>query len=96
MTFELANVGYRDGAEVAQIYLRLPAATGEPPRRLVGFRKVALRAGEREHLTVDLDSESLAIWDTATAGWRIVPGKYQVSVGASSRDLRLSRDLFIR
>ncbi|HME71379.1 MAG TPA: glycoside hydrolase family 3 C-terminal domain-containing protein [Myxococcota bacterium] len=96
VTFELANVGYQDGAEVAQIYLRLPAATGEPPRRLVGFRKVALRAGEREHLTVDLDSASLAIWDTATAGWRIVPGKYQISVGASSRDLRLSRALFVR
>jgi beta-glucosidase len=96
VTFELANVGNREGAEVAQIYLHLPAATGEPPRRLVGFRKVALRAGEREHLTVDLESESLAIWDTATAGWRIVPGNYQVSVGASSRDLRLSRDLFIR
>jgi Fibronectin type III-like domain len=43
------------GAEVAQIYLGLPASTVEPPKRLVGWAKVELEPGETEEIIVTLD-----------------------------------------
>jgi beta-glucosidase len=62
---DVANTGQRAGAEVAQIYLGLPASSGEPPKRLVGFQRVRLEAGQREHITVTLRPENhpLATWE---------------------------------
>src|SRR6266702_6053922 len=40
VNFTITNTGARAGAEIAQVYLGLPASTGEPPRRLVGWAKV--------------------------------------------------------
>jgi beta-glucosidase len=45
VSFTLANTGARPGAEVAQVYVGFPAWTGEPPRQLKGFQKVALDPG---------------------------------------------------
>ncbi|MGH2882959.1 MAG: glycoside hydrolase family 3 C-terminal domain-containing protein, partial [Solirubrobacteraceae bacterium] len=41
----VTNVGSRSGADVAQLYLGDPRATGEPPRQLVGFQRVQLDPG---------------------------------------------------
>ena len=47
VTFTVANTGAREGAEIAEVYAALPAAAQEPPKRLVGFSKVKLNAGEK-------------------------------------------------
>jgi len=97
VNFTLSNTGTRVGAEVAQIYLGLPARTGEPPRRLVGWAKVELEPGETREVTVTLDpkatSHPLSYWNVETNGWEIASGDYQVYVGASSRDIRLTGTL---
>jgi len=97
VNFTLSNTGPRAGAEVAQIYLGLPARTGEPPRRLVGWAKVELEPGETREVTVTLDpkatSHPLSYWNVETNGWEIASGDYQVYVGASSRDIRLTGTL---
>ncbi len=97
VNFTLSNTGTRAGAEVAQIYLGLPASTGEPPRRLVGWAKVELEPGETREVTVTLDpkatSHPLSYWNVETNGWEIASGDYQVYVGASSRDIRLTGTL---
>ena len=93
----VTNTGSRVGAEVAQIYLGLPASTGEPPKRLVGWAKVELEPGETREVTVTLDpkatSHLLSYWNVKTNGWEIASGDYQVYVGASSRDIRLTGTL---
>jgi beta-glucosidase len=85
------------GAEVAQIYLGLPASTSEPPRRLVGWAKVELEPGETEEITVTLDPNAtlhpLSYWNVNANGWETASGDYQVYVGASSRDIRLTDTL---
>ncbi len=95
--FTVSNTGARVGAEVAQIYLGLPASTSEPPRRLVGWAKVELEPGETEEITVTLDPNAtlhpLSYWNVNTNGWETASGDYQVYVGASSRDLRLTDTL---
>ncbi len=97
--FTLKNTGTHAGAEVAQVYLGLPASTGEPPKRLVGWARVELEPGESREVTVMLDPNSashpLSYWDVAKNGWEIASGDYTVYVCASSRDIRLTNTLRI-
>lgn len=93
VTFSVANVGKRAGAEVAQVYLGFPPSTGEPPRRLVGWRKVRLKPGQKSNLQLEIQPELLSIFDPKFNHWRILPGTYRIFVGSSSRDMRLVEDL---
>jgi beta-glucosidase len=97
--FTVTNTGARAGAEIAQVYLGLPASTGEPPKRLVGWAKVEVEPGETREVTVTLDpnatSRPLSYWDVTTSGWQRAGGDYTVYVGASSRDIHLTGTLHI-
>jgi beta-glucosidase len=88
-TFTLANTGARAGAETAEIYASLPASAQEPPKRLVGWSKVRLNAGEKRSVTVEIDPKYLSIFDVQKDGWTLVPGDYTILVGGSSQDLPL-------
>jgi beta-glucosidase len=91
VSFDVQNTGNRAGAEVAQVYLGLPAGIGEPPRRLVGWQKVLLQPSQRQHVTVTVagnsSSHPLSYWDVNTSGWQDAPGDYTVYVGNSSRNV---------
>jgi beta-glucosidase len=99
VSFTLTNTGAWAAAEIAQVYLGLPASTGEPPKRLVGWAKVGLEPGESRKVGVTLDpnatSRPLSYWDITTNGWEIASGDYQVFVAASSRDIRLTGHLSV-
>ena len=86
VSFTLANSGSRDGAEVAQIYAGLPSNSGEPPKRLVGWQKLTLAAGESKTVSVTINAQRLAVWDTGTHAWKIPAGSFTFYVGGSSRD----------
>jgi len=87
VTFTLANTGPVAGAEVAQVYLGLPAGTNEPPRRLVGWQKVLLQPGTSQPVTIEVDqndsSHPMSYWDTGTGSWTVAPGAYTVYLGNS-------------
>jgi len=87
---DLKNTGTLTGAEVPQLYLGFPAAAGEPPKLLKGFQKITLSPGQTQHVTFNLTWEDLANWDATARGWIVTPGVFQVMVGASSRDIRLT------
>jgi beta-glucosidase len=89
VSFDIVNDSPRPGYEVAQLYLRCPAAAAEPPLQLKGFTRVRLGAGERRDVTFTLTPGDLAAWSDL-AGWTVHPGRYEVMVGASTADLRLS------
>ena len=88
VNFTLTNTGSVAGAEVAQVYLGFPAATGEPPKRLVGWQKVFLQPGASQQVTIEVDaddsSEPLGIWNVDYNAWVIQPGTYTVYLGNSS------------
>jgi len=88
VTFNLKNTGTVTGAEVAQVYLALPASTNEPPKRLVGWQKVSLTPGQQQSVTVEVDendsSHPLSYWDTGSNSWQAAPGTYTVYLGNSS------------
>lgn len=91
------------GAEVAQLYVGLPApapGAGDedtPVRQLRGFAKVGpLAPGEGREAVFELTRRDLSVWDVVAQQWRLRRGVYTVWVGASSRDLRLQGSLEIR
>ena len=93
---QVTNTGSRDGAEVVQLYLSHPSAgVPRPPRELRGFRKVRLAPGETAAVAFALTARDLAYWSEREHGWLTEPGRYQVAVGASSRDLPLTADLAV-
>lgn len=88
--FRVTNDGERDGMETAQVYARPPESLADSvPRRLVGFAKQAVGAGESVACAVDVPVRALAGWDTDAGEWRLQGGSWTLEVGASSRDVRL-------
>jgi beta-glucosidase len=93
VTFTVKNTGKREGAEVAQVYASLPAAASEPPKRLVGFSKVQLKAGESKDVTIDVDPKYISIFNVEQNGWQLLPGEYSFMVGGSSQSLPLKQSV---
>jgi beta-glucosidase len=91
VTFSLANTGKVSGAEVAQVYLGLPATLNEPPHRLVGWKKVSLDAGAQQSVTIEVDqndsSHPMSYWEMTLNAWTVGKGTYAVFLGNSSRNL---------
>ncbi|MCI2957128.1 glycoside hydrolase family 3 C-terminal domain-containing protein [Agromyces atrinae] len=94
VAFTVTNTGDVAGDEIPQVYLTLPEAAAEPGKRLVGFDRIALDAGATERVEVVVDSPAsnhpFSIWDVDAQAWTIVDGEFEVSVAASSRDIRLT------
>ena len=88
VSFQLKNTGAAAGAEVAQVYLGLPASLNEPPRRLVGWQKTSLAPGATQTVTIEVDqsdsSHPMSYWDEAKGSWQVAPGVYTVYLGTSS------------
>jgi len=89
VSFTVQNTGSRDGAEIAEVYAALPASAEEPPKRLVGWSKVPLKAGESREVTVEVDRQYLFVFDEKQHDWKLVPGEYTFLVGGSSQSLPL-------
>lgn len=89
VSFTVKNTGTRAGAEIAEVYAALPAAAGEPPKRLVGWSKVNLNAGESKQVSVSVAPLYLSVYDEASDSWKLIPGGYTFMVGGSSQNLPL-------
>jgi beta-glucosidase len=90
----LRNAGTRAGKEVVQVYVAdMESSVPRPPRELKGFAAVHLAPGESTDVILVLEDRDLAYWDDAAGGWRIEPGRFEILVGASSRDIRLRASL---
>jgi len=89
------NTGSRAGADVVQLYLRYPAAAGEPELVMRDFRKTAtLQPGEAAQLSFGVTAEGLSTWDSAlnsgNGDWQRVRGSFVAVIGRSSRNHSLS------
>lgn len=91
VTATITNSGAVEGAEVAQLYIGLPSsAPASPPKQLRGFSKLKLAPGASGTATFNLRRRDLSYWDTRLQNWVVPSGNFVVSVGASSRDIRLT------
>lgn len=94
VSFTVKNVGGVKGAEVAQLYVSAKT-TGmfRPEKELKGFARVELEPGEEKTVTIKLNDRSFAVWSITANDWVIEKGEYVISVGASSRDIRLTETI---
>ena len=94
VAFTVTNTGTRAGQEVAQLYTGTAQEyPTRPVRELRGFAKVALGPGESARVELAVGGRDLSTWDTEHQRWSLVAGSHTVSVGASSRDIRLSGEI---
>lgn len=91
VTLTVENTGTRDGDEVVQLYIAKPdGKIFRPAQELKGFARVHLAAGESRTVTIPLDDKAFRYWNDPAGCWAVEGGAYEVRVGASSEDIRLT------
>ena len=91
VTLTITNTGKRAGVEIVQLYVAKPRAeVFRPAQELKGFAKVQLQPGESKTVTIPLDDKAFRYWNTKTDSWEVEGGSYELRVGASSADIRLT------
>ena len=93
----IRNTGSVAADEVPQVYVgtpdQIPAGVQFPVRTLVAFDRIHLGPGETRSITLHVAPRQLQYWSTRDQKWTTATGKRIVSVGASSRDLRLHQTI---
>ena len=93
---DVTNTGKSAGKEVVQLYIRdLTGSAIRPEKDLKGFEKVFLEPGETKTVTMELNKRSFAWYNTELHDWFAASGDYEILVGASSRDIRLTETLHL-
>ena len=94
VSVKVKNTGSVEGKEVLQLYVSDKTGVEiRPEKELKGFDKVSLLPGEEKTVTFKLDRRSFAYWNTDIKDWYAPSGTYVISVGASSRDIRLTAEV---
>jgi beta-glucosidase len=84
------NTGSRAGAEVVQLYVHDGhSKIDRPIHELKAFNRVELKPGESKTLQFHLGRSAFEYWSPQNRQWTFDPGRFEVQVGASSRDIRL-------
>ena len=96
VSVDVTNTGKSAGKEVVQLYIRdLTGSAIRPEKELKGFEKVFLEPGETKTVTMELNKRSFAWYNTKLHDWFAASGDYEILVGASSRDIRLTETLHL-
>ena len=89
---QIKNIGNRPGAEIAQLYVHpIDPVVERPVRELKGFTKVWLNPGEKKEVSLVLSQNAFQYFDSITHQFKTEAGRYQLEVGSSSRDIRLTQ-----
>ena len=97
VSLTVTNTGSAAGAEIVQLYVAKPdAKVFRPEQELKGFAKVSLAPGESKTVAIALDDKAFRYWNVKTNAWEVEGGSYQLRVGASSVDIRLTADITVK
>ena len=95
--FKVTNIGEKEGAEVAQVYVNdVESSVKRPVIELKGFEKVRLMPGESKEVTINLDKKSFAFYSDEENSWIVEDGKFNILIGSSSTDIRLEESTNIK
>jgi beta-glucosidase len=91
ITANVKNTGSRAGDEVAQMYIHEVAPSVKRPiKELKGFQRLGLSPGETKTATFTLSYDDLAYWDSTAQKFVVKPGTFDIMVGTSSADIKLT------
>ena len=91
VSVDVKNTGVVDGDEVVQVYVKTPdspAALERPIKRLKGFKRVTIPAGQTKRVSIDIDCDDLWFWDAEAGKITFDQGRYIFEIGASSKDIK--------
>lgn len=94
VSFDITNIGLRDAAEVAEIYISdRECSIPRPHKELKGYEKVFIKKGATVHVSVNLDSEAFQFYDSSAHRFVVEPGVFDILVGGSSVNLPLKGEV---
>lgn len=97
VSLTVKNVGKVYGGEIIQLYVKdKDSSVARPIHELKGFAKVFLAPGEKKEVTIDLGKEAFAFYSEEDQGFKIEAGEFVIEVGASSRDIRVTKSIEIK
>lgn len=96
VSVDVTNTGDMEGKEIVQLYISdQTKAVRRPIRELKGYEKVSLKPGETKTVDFTLDYRSFAWYNEGIKDWYAASGRYEILIGASSRDMRLSGNVHL-
>ena len=97
VSVRVRNSGNLEGAEIIQLYISDSECSVERPvKELKGFDKIYLKAGESKEISFKLKPQDFAFWHPETKEWTIESGKFEIIIGASSKDIRQSTIISVK
>lgn len=98
VSFDIKNVGDVSGKEIVQVYVapKFSSNISRPCHELKGFAKILLNPGQKKSVAVNLSKKDFAYYDVLEKDFVVIPGEYEIQIGASSRDIRLSETINIK
>lgn len=89
--FNIRNTGTMKGAEVVQLYVKQQhPSIKRPEKELKGFKKVLLAPGKSTAVSLLLERDAFTYYDEKTKNWMAEPGLYDIMIGSSSKDIRIT------
>jgi beta-glucosidase len=94
---DIVNTGQQTGDEVVQLYIRDEySSVVRPAMELKRFRRITLKPGEKKTVTFTLEKDAFAFYDEKTEEWIVEPGDFNIMIGSSSADIRISKMLTLK
>ena len=91
VSFNVKNLSNMEAKEVSQLYVHdVFAMVERPVKELKGFTKTTLKAGETKRVSIKLNYRSFAYYNVSLKKWHVENGEFEILIGSSSRDIRLS------
>lgn len=96
VSVDVKNTGSVAGREVLQLYVADKESTViRPVKELKGYEKVELAPGETKTVTFCLDKRAFAYYSVKIHDWHVETGAFEIMIGASSADIRLTKEVNI-
>ena len=91
VSFTITNTGQQDGYEIAQLYVHdIQSKEPRPQKELKGLDKIYLKAGESKQVEIELYEDAFRYFNVRQNRWVFEKGEFEILVGASSRDIKLT------
>lgn len=91
LTLKVKNTGKVEGSEVVQLYIKdVKSTVDRPLKELKGFKKVNLSPGEEKVVELTIDKKALSFFDPNTKEWIAESGEFEVLIGSSSQEIKLT------
>ncbi len=96
VSVDVQNIGRLAGDEVVQLYVRdVRCSVKRPSKELRGFQRISLQPNETKTVTLSLPAGQLAFYDETSHRFIVEPGEFEILVGSSSADIRLTGQLSV-